>query len=58
MGNLWLACLGNILLGLLAWGALKQGVGAYAFIPLLGSVMLGLQVIVNDGILWNLKYPW
>jgi hypothetical protein len=58
MGNLWLACLGNILLGLLAWSALKQGVGAYAFIPLLGSVMLGLQVIVNDGILWNLKYPW
>ena len=58
IGTLWLACLGNILLGLLSWSAYQQGIGPYAFVPLLGSIMLSLQVIINDGILWNLKYPW
>jgi len=24
----------------------------------IGAIMLGIQVIINDGILWNLKYPW
>jgi len=58
IGNLWLVCLGNILLGLLAWGAHKQGVATDTIWPVLGAIMLGLQVIINDGILWNLKYPW
>lgn len=58
IGNLWLACFGNILLALLGWSAIKQSTGPYAFVPFLGSIMLGIQVILNDGILWNLKYPW
>ena len=58
IGNLWLVCLGNILLSLFAWGAHQQGVADQSIWPVIGSVMLGIQVIVNDGILWNLKYPW
>ena len=58
IGNLWLVCLGNLLLGLFAWSAHQQGVADQSIWPVIGSVMLGIQVIVNDGILWNLKYPW
>lgn len=58
IGNLWLACTGNILLGLLAYSAWQSGIASYAVWPLVGSVMLSLQVILNDGILWVLKYPW
>ncbi len=58
IGNLWLVCLGNILLGLFAWGAHQQGATSDTIWPVVGAVMLGIQVIINDGILWNLKYPW
>ena len=58
IGNLWLVCLGNILLGLFAWSAHQEEIAADTIWPVIGAVMLGIQVIVNDGILWNLKYPW
>ena len=58
IGNLWLVCFGNILLGLFAWGAHQQNVAPDSLWPVIGSVLLGIQVIINDGILWNLKYPW
>jgi hypothetical protein len=58
IGNLWLVCLGNILLGLFAWSAHQQGANSDSFWPVVGACMLGIQVIINDGILWNIKYPW
>jgi hypothetical protein len=58
IGNLWLVCFGNILLGLFAWGAHQQNVASDSIWPVIGAMLLGIQVIINDGILWNLKYPW
>jgi hypothetical protein len=58
IGNLWLVCLGNILLGLFAWSAHQQGATSDSIWPVVGACMLGIQVIINDGILWNIKYPW
>jgi hypothetical protein len=56
--NLWLVCLGNILLGLFAWSAHQQGIESDSIWPVIGAFMLGIQVIVNDGIIWTIKYPW
>jgi len=56
--NLWLVCLGNILLGLFAWSAHQQSIDADSIWPVIGAFMLGIQVIVNDGIIWTIKYPW
>ncbi len=58
IGNLLLVCIGNIMLGLFAWGAHQQGVHSGTIWPVIGTSMLAIQVIINDGILWNLKYPW
>lgn len=58
IGNLWLVCLGNILLGLFAYRAHQQGIATNTIWPIIGSAMLALQVVINDGFLWNLKYPW
>jgi len=58
IGNLWLVCLGNILLGLLAWNAYQQDLASNTIWPVIGAVMLAIQVIGNDGILWVVKYPW
>ena len=58
IGNLWLVCLGNVLLGLLAWGAHQQGIATDTIWPIVGAVMLALQVVGNDGIIWVIKYPW
>jgi hypothetical protein len=43
--------------GLLAYSAYQDGVEG-AGTMLLGSVMLSIQCIFLDGILWNVKYPW
>ena len=56
--NLWLVCLGNILLGLFAWSAHQQGIESDSIWPVIGAFMLGIQVVVNDGIIWTIKYPW
>ena len=58
IGNLWLVCLGNILLGLLAWSAHQQGIATDTIWPVIGAAMLAIQVIGNDGIIWVVKYPW
>ncbi len=58
IGNLWLVCLGNILLGLLAWSAHQQGIATDTIWPMIGAAMLAIQVIGNDGIIWVVKYPW
>ena len=57
IGILALASIGNIMFGLLAYGAMQDGVDG-AGLMLLGSVFLGIQVIVNDLIVWSAKFPW
>ena len=57
IGILALASVGNIMLGLLAYGAMQDGVEG-SRIMLLGSVFLGIQVILNDQIIWSAKFPW
>ena len=57
IGILALASVGNIMFGLLAYGAWQDGVDG-AGLMLLGSVFLGIQVILNDLIMWSAKFPW
>ena len=57
IGILALASIGNILFGLLAYGAYQDGVDGSGLM-LLGSIFLGIQVIVNDLIVWSAKFPW
>lgn len=56
--NLWLVCIGNILLFLLAISAHRLHIGSKTILPIIGALMLGIQVIINDGIIWNVKFPW
>jgi hypothetical protein len=42
------------LLGYSAWQ--EEGPGGAAM--LVGSILLGIQVILFDCIYWNLKFPW
>ena len=58
IANLWLVVSGNVLLILFGWSAWSRGASGTDILPLLGGLMLGIQVIVNDGILWVWKYPW
>ena len=57
IGILTLASIGNIMFGLLAYSAYEDGVEGSGTM-LLGSVMLSIQCIFLDGILWNVKFPW
>ena len=57
IGILALASVGNIMLGLLAYGAMQDEVDG-SRIMLLGSAFLGIQVILNDLIIWSAKFPW
>ena len=57
IGILGLASIGNIMFGLLAYGAWQDGVDGSG-IMLLGSIFLGIQVIINDFIVWSAKFPW
>ena len=57
IGVLTLASIGNILYGLLAYSAYQDGLEG-ANMMLLGSVMLSIQCIILDGIVWNVKFPW
>jgi len=58
IGNLLLVCLGNILLGMFALSAHRNKIQPGTIWPIIGAMMFAIQVIINDGILWNLKYPW
>lgn len=57
VGVLLLACIGNILMGLLAYSAHVDELPGGGKM-LLGSILLGIQCILFDGIYWNLKFPW
>lgn len=57
IGILGLASIGNIMFGLLAYGAWQDGVDGSGMM-LLGSVFLAIQVILNDFIIWSAKFPW
>lgn len=57
IGILALASVGNILFALLAYAARQDGVEG-SRLMLLGSIFLGIQVIVNDLIVWSVKFPW
>jgi len=57
IGVLLLACVGNILMGLLAYSAYVDEMPGGGKM-LIGSILLGIQCIIFDGIYWNLKFPW
>ena len=57
IGILTLVSIGNIMMGLLAYAAYEDGV-ENARMMIAGSVMLGIQCILNDWILWTYKFPW
>ena len=57
IGILMLVAVGNIMIGLLAYGAYQDGVKG-ARLMIMCSVMLGIQCILNDFILWSIKFPW
>ena len=57
IGILGLASIGNIMFGLLAYGAWQDGVDGSGMM-LLGSAFLAIQVILNDFIIWSAKFPW
>jgi len=58
IGSLWLVCFGNILMILLASSAHRQKIAPHTIWPLIGTIFLGIQCIINDGIIWNVKFPW
>ena len=57
IGVLILACVGNIMMGLLAYSAYVDEMPGGRKM-LIGSILLGIQCIIFDGIYWNLKFPW
>tara|TARA_B100000214_G_scaffold86532_2_gene59353 strand:- start:3183 stop:3734 length:552 start_codon:yes stop_codon:yes gene_type:complete len=57
VGILSLVSLGNVMFGLLAYDAHLSGV-ENSWILIAGSLMLAFQVIVNDLIVWSIKFPW
>mgnify|MGYP000877318167 FL=1 len=57
IGILMMVSIGNLMLGLLAYGAYQDRVNGSGLM-MVGAVMLGIQCIFNDCILWSLKFPW
>jgi len=49
--------IGNIMLGLLAFGAHQDGVDGSALM-IIGAIMLAIQCILNDFVIWVYKFPW
>jgi hypothetical protein len=47
-----------LLLILFGWSAWQSDASGSSILPFIGASMLGIQVIINDGILWVWKYPW
>lgn len=54
---LWLCALGCILFILLSYAAYKDGIQG-SKLMLLGTIFLGIQCIINDGIIWTVLFPW
>ena len=57
IGALFLTSVGNLMLGLLAYGSYHDGISG-AGLMIVGAVMLGIQCILNDFIIWVYKFPW
>ena len=57
VGILFLVSVGNIMFGLLAYGAYQDGVEGSGLM-IIGSIMLAIQCIFNDFIIWSYKFPW
>ena len=54
---LTIVSIGNVMLGLLAYSAHQDGM-RNANLMIAGTIMLGIQCILNDWIIWTLKFPW
>ena len=57
IGLLFLASVGNIMLGLIAYSAYQDDVSSSSYM-LFGAIALGIQCILNDFIIWSYKFPW
>ena len=57
VGTLLLTSVGNVMLGLLAYGAYQDGL-ENAELMIAGTVMLAVQCILNDLVIWTYKFPW
>jgi len=57
IGMLLFTSIGNIMLGLLAFGAHQDGVDGSALM-IIGAIMLAIQCILNDFVIWVYKFPW
>lgn len=57
VGMLILVSLGNILLGLLAYNSYRNGIDGGSYM-LIGSIMISIQCIINDLLIWSYKFPW
>jgi len=57
VGILAIVSVANVMYILLAFTAYQDGVDGAGWM-LIGSLALGIQVIVNDLIVWSAKFPW
>ena len=57
VGTLLLTSVGNLMLGLLAYSAYHDGIDG-AGLMIAGALMLGIQCILNDFVIWVYKFPW
>jgi len=57
IGTLFLTSVGNVMLGLLAFSSYQDGVSG-SLLMIAGAIMLGIQCILNDFVIWVYKLPW
>ena len=57
IGTLLLTSIGNVMLGLLAFGAHQDGIDG-SVLMMVGAIMLAIQCILNDFVIWVYKFPW
>ena len=57
IGMLLFTSIGNIMLGLLAFGAYQDGIDG-STLMITGAIMLAIQCILNDFVIWVYRFPW
>ncbi|HJO42964.1 MAG TPA: hypothetical protein QF508_06145 [Candidatus Thalassarchaeaceae archaeon] len=57
IGILFLVSLGNFLMGALAYSSYQDSIDG-SRLMLVGSLMLAIQCILFDFIIWSAKFPW
>ena len=57
IGILFLVALGNFLMGALAYSSYQDSIDGSGLM-LAGSLMLAIQCILFDFIIWSVKFPW